>query len=94
MQINMYDLKVITNRLLEWVITEHNQELDVPDHFYWDIPADQLYSLDHEPTTFDVGQLSDDWLELRKLLDNQRVPIRQQFVWLASLFRALGEGDT
>lgn len=93
MQVDVHELKQIVNRLLEWVIAEYGQRLDLPDHFYWNIPEYQLYNMEREPTALDVGQLSDDWLEIRKLLDEEREPIRHEFVLLAAIFRALGEID-
>ena len=93
MKIDIHELKEIVDKLLEWAIAKYGKTLDISDHFYWNVPASQLYNMEREPTTFDVGQLSDDWLELRKLLSEEREPVRHEFVLLATILHALGEID-
>jgi hypothetical protein len=64
-------------------------ELDVD--YYWTIPSDQLYDPYQQPTEFGLGQLSDDWSEMEKIINNTREPISYCFVWLATILRAIGE---
>lgn len=91
MNINVNELRTVTTKLLDWVEEYQGSNIDVSVDYYWNIPGNQVYNLSHEPVNFDVGQISDDWQELRKLLDENRLPIQYQLIWLSALFRAIGE---
>lgn len=65
--------------------------IDVKEDYCWHIPNSERYDPYKKPSELTLGQLSDDWSELRKLLDRDRVPAGLDLVWLASILRRLGE---
>lgn len=78
------------------ILDEHLQhtqaaEIDIEDDYYWSVPPSSRYDPSVQPSSLSLGQLSDDWFELRKLLDKKRQPNKIDLVWLASLLRRLGE---
>jgi hypothetical protein len=91
MQINMSELRYVTEELLNHLEETQGDYIKIMEDYYWDIPADKLYNMAAQPTEFTVGQLSDDWAELKKLLDTSRAPISYSLVWLASILRRIGE---
>jgi len=58
---------------------------------YWDVPAAVRYDPYHQPTQHTIGQLSDDLVELRRMMDGSRPVIAWGLVWLAALLRGVGE---
>jgi len=38
-----------------------------------------------------LGQLSDDWAEMQKIASGEKEPIGYALVWIASLYRYVGE---
>lgn len=91
MQITVDQLRAITAKLMLHLEASGHSSVEVHHDFYWHIPEDQVYDLSHPPTDHTVGQLFDDWNELKKLLETNRDPIAYDFVWLASLLRVIGE---
>lgn len=91
MKIHMDKLKRITDKIFQ-----HFKDLDInivelQHDFYWNIPKEKLYDTYDKPETFDMGQLEDDLNELIKIEGGQAEPIGYAFVWLASIYRAIGE---
>lgn len=65
-------------------------EINVGEDYYWEIPESARYNPYKKPDELTLGQLSDDWSELRKLLTQDRQPVGLDFVWLASILRKIG----
>ncbi len=61
--------------------------------YYWNIPVAEKYDIYNKPANFDIGQISDDWQELVDMSSSEDDPILYNFVWLASVLRAVGEID-
>ncbi|MFO0961200.1 MAG: hypothetical protein U0800_27785 [Isosphaeraceae bacterium] len=91
MQISTEELIKATEALLVHLRAGGREALEIPHDFYWFVPTDQRYDAYKEPAGLTVGQLSDDWAELRKLAIGEAEPVNYAFVWLASILRALGE---
>jgi hypothetical protein len=94
MKINIRRLHEISDKLFTHL---HNLEIDefkINDDYYWDIPESELYDVQKEPTSHDLGQLSDDWSDISKLLSGERNPLVSDFVDLAMILRAIGQNIT
>jgi hypothetical protein len=89
--VEIAELKIVTDRLFRHLEEKGLKKIELSEDFYWQIPQKQLYDMKHEPASFTVGQLYDDLSEIRKTLDGKHNPISYQFVWLASILRAIGE---
>ena len=92
LEINLMDLKMVTNRLLDHAIDELGVErIPVDSPFYWNIPTTQLYEMDRKPTELDIGSLADDWELTSDLKNNQNKPVCYQLTEVAPLLRYIGE---
>ncbi len=84
-------IREITQVLLDWFEQQAPEEIDFDADYYWMIPSEEIYRLDKDPQEFTLGQLTDEWKELQKTKAKNRIPSRQDFIWLSGLFRAIGE---
>ncbi len=91
MRINTKELRTVTEKLFDHLEELQIEYIDVPRDFYWDLSGDQLYDVQKEPDDLVVGQLSDDWQELHKVLNERSDPMSYHFVWLSSILRVIGE---
>ena len=91
MRVEISQLHSIVEILFDHLEEEGITIVEVPEDFYWNIPKESKYDPYTKPSQFSMGQLTDDWQELKKLLDSRHDPLGYDFVWLASLLRAIGE---
>ncbi len=91
MEIDLNEIQTVCNRLCQFAENKGIETIDIPFDYYWNIPKKQRYDIYDKPSEFDLGQLTDDWHELQKLLNLQREPIGYEFAWLGSILTAIGE---
>ncbi|MEN6372289.1 MAG: hypothetical protein ABFD64_09790 [Armatimonadota bacterium] len=91
MIIHVSELAKISEKLIAHLREVAGEVIDVPVDCYWNIPKAQKYNAYQEPSELDMGQLSDDWNELQKVLEKHFEPLTHDFVPLAAILRALGE---
>ncbi len=70
MTINIETLQQVISDLLSRIKETKGSEIELKNDFYWEISANELYDPYKEPTKFLLGQLTDDWQEIRRLLDS------------------------
>ncbi|MDU0370977.1 hypothetical protein ACFPAF_11275 [Hymenobacter endophyticus] len=60
--VSIAELEQILSRALESLKQQYGPQGHIPltQDFYWDIPADQLYVVEEEPSELTIGQLSED----------------------------------
>lgn len=91
MQIDLAELKQIIDRLFNHIMeTREVKSFAFEKEYYWNIPSRDVYEFE-EPKELDIGNLSDDWEFLSKLLRPENQPVAYQFTQLAPLLRYLGE---
>jgi hypothetical protein len=66
-------------------------EFVLEEDFYWHVPQATRYDNQIQPEVLDLGQLSDDWMEVSAILAGEKPPIGYALVWLASLMLCVGE---
>ena len=89
--VSIAQLSLVTERLFEHLTAQGIQVIQLDVDYYWNINHDEVYNLNQTPTNINVGQLSDDWHELRRILSNEQEPLAYQLVWLSAILRAIGE---
>lgn len=57
--------------------------------YYWQIGLDDMYDVHQEPKELMIGQISDDWSELKRLLVNADDAISYDLVRLGELLKLL-----
>jgi hypothetical protein len=90
-QVRTADLRALVENLLTHLEQTGHQTVDLNDDFYWDVLAKERYDRYESPETLTVGQLTDDWSELTKILEQKSAPLNYALVWLAAILRRIGE---
>lgn len=89
MQIKVDNLKKITDSMFSYLRNAGVEHIQIEEDYYWSIPKEARYQMESEPDEFTIGQLSEDWEFLQT--NNGENQIGYAFVWLASIFRVVGE---
>lgn len=90
MIINKEELRTITEKLFLHLDELNIDSIEVSQDYYWYISEAEIYNPYVQPENLTLGQLTDDWQELKKLLAEKDI-IGYNFVWLATILRAVGE---
>jgi hypothetical protein len=91
MQVSITDLRALCERLFSHLEEQRIEAIELTVDYYWEVPEDDRYNVDQKPSEHIVGQLTDDWSELRKVLEGTADPLSYHLVWLAAILRAIGE---
>lgn len=91
MKVTTAELRRAAQRLLDHADAVGQAELEIKDDYYWNVPEDVRYDPHRQPGELTIGQLSDDWQEIRAILDGEREPVGRALVWLAAVLRRYGE---
>ncbi len=90
MQIQIDDVKQVAELLFKHLEELDIQSLELPVDYYWNIEPDELYEVGVQPSAIDVGQLSDDWGDLQKVMADPDRALAHDFVDLAAILNAIG----
>lgn len=91
MKINVAELRAITEKLFSHLEEINCQSIEIFEDYYWDISEDERYDLEKNPKDLIVGQLTEDWEFLQKIIKGENEPIGYAFVWLGKILQAIGE---
>lgn len=91
MEIRLEELQSVCELVLADLRTQGIETVNVPVDYYWHVPKEEAYDPYKQPSNLDLGQLSDDWAELRRVLRQERPPLAYHLVWLAAVLRGVGE---
>lgn len=87
------ELRAAANLLLSHLEEHGLTDVEVDADFYWDVPQAARYDQYDEPKEHNVGQLSDDIQELKRLVKGDAPPIGYGLVWLGAVLRRIGEAS-
>jgi hypothetical protein len=93
MKIETGELRQVFDALMDHLDRTGQESIDLPWDFYWEIARESRYNPYSEPKAISLGQLSDDWDELLKVVDGDMPAVGYAFVWLSSVLRAVGESS-
>lgn len=91
MNIQISDLREVCEQLFSHLETNGHTSIEITDDYYWHIIKEQKYDPYRQPNDLTLGQLTDDWIELKKITEGKSEPLGYAFVWVASILRAIGE---
>ncbi len=91
MDIEIDQLRQVTNDLLDRLQREGVNRIELTIDYYWDIPADVRYDNPDPPRDLVMGQLSEDLTFVHEILNGSRPAVTYALVWIGSLFRFIGE---
>lgn len=90
LKIDIVQLRRACDKLWEHLRELGIDSVDTPHDYYWSVPYQDLYRLESQPNTFEVGQLSEDWQGVQQMLQADRDVITFDFVKISAIFRELG----
>ncbi len=91
MRIKISGLRDASRLIFDYLETMNIADIELDEDFYWCIPRSYAYDLTAEPDHFELGQLSDDWEEIRRMLAAESEPLGYHLVWLSAILKAIGE---
>jgi hypothetical protein len=91
MRITTEELRQATLLLIAHLEDTGQEVFSIEEDFYWHIPKDKCYDPYKKPEDFTMGQLSDDWAEIKAILAGGRKPVGYSLVWLSAVLRRVGE---
>ena len=91
MDIKVSELRSVINHLLDYVEQETGSTINVERDAYWFVSNDAVYDPYAESPKLTMGQLSDDWQNLKGILDKKDNTVGYALVWASTLLRAVGD---
>ncbi len=88
-EVDIEELRRVFELLATHLASVSGPTVTVREDYYWSIERSLRLNPCSEPSSFSLGQLTDDWLTLQKMDESNTVSYG--FVWLAEILRELGE---
>ena len=90
MKINIDELEDCLSQLLSKLKESKGLNIELTNDFYWDIHSDELYNPYVQPKELSLGQLSDDWQEIKRLVgNNSSNSIPYDIIRITNILKAL-----
>jgi len=91
-QISIQTLRETINSVFDFIERDLGQSAVVPpSNYYWTVPDDALYAMEHPPKQLDCGSLNDDLEFVEAAHANREQAIPLMFMHLAPLLYALAK---
>ncbi len=91
MEVSIDELLTVTKQILDRLKEAGYDKVAVEHDYYWNIPTDERYKVEQQPSTLTIGQLDDDVRELRRIISGEKEAFGYALVWLSAVLRAVGE---
>jgi len=91
MNLKISEIRAVANNLFNYLEETNREEIELDEDYYWMVSSDDAYDPAKDPEELLIGQLSDDWSELKKILQADSPPIGYALVWLSAIIRIIGE---
>lgn len=88
MVIKKRELIKIIERLSREIELNCNEEMSFHENYYWETKPNDLFNLNVTPELV-MGELNDDWDDLRRLLDKENVSLSYDLKRLSSILHLL-----
>ena len=75
MKIDIKILKKIIDSVFKHLDDLDLKKIEIKEDFYWEIDQKEKYNPYENPEKFDLGQLEDDWNELKKIAKHEIIHI-------------------
>ncbi|OAH48724.1 hypothetical protein [Microbacterium oleivorans] len=84
-------LRRSTEAMLNWIEQNVGETVTLEMDEFWWVPSDAAYEMSRDPRELTIGSIRDcvEFVQ-RGVLDDE-IPIGYGFVWLAQIFRAVGD---
>ncbi len=91
MVVDLKTLEIAFGVILKYMNERQIHEVEINDDFYWFIPEEERYDSYQRPTTMTIGQLTEDWENVRKIASGESRPVGLALRWLAAILIPVGE---
>lgn len=91
MKIDIPTLRKAVDMILRDIEKEGTREIDLSKDYYWSIPANERYDPYNSPKDLTLGQLSEDWKETLRIVNDSQPPAVYQLEWISALLRYVAE---
>lgn len=91
MQVRIATLRALADKLFTHLEQTGHSAIEIDEDYYWDVPAVRRYNPYEKPEELTLGQLSDQWSDLKKILAGEKNVLNYDLVWLAAILRRIGE---
>lgn len=89
-RIEIAELRLVLDRVFDQLEREHGSSIDLDADYYWTLDLRRSFDLSEDQTSaLDVGQLSDDVAELRRVLADGEIVIWHDLEHLVGVLRRL-----
>jgi hypothetical protein len=89
MEINIEDLQKVISLLLSNLKKSAGDVVEIQGDYYWDIPSEDLYNPYEEPKLLTLGQLSQDFAEIQKLVKDPQDAVPYDLNRISTILKAL-----
>ena len=90
MKISINELRSIFDILEKEVRLHCGEEVEIEsEDYYWEIKEDELYNPTTPPNDLMLGQISDDWMELSRLVNPSEIPVSYDLKRLGAVLEAV-----
>ena len=90
-QITITELEAITQKLFDHLKSEGHSTIDLSVDYYWGFVGERRFNPYEQPSDPTLGQVSDEWKELTRIINGDREPFGYALVWLAGVLHAIGQ---
>jgi len=91
MRVSTTDLRRAVGLLLQHLEDTGRPEFEINEDYYWFVPEGSRFNPYEKPKELTLGQLTDDWVEVKAIADGTKEPIGYALVWLSQLLLRIGE---
>jgi hypothetical protein len=91
LRIPIDQLQLVCRRLLDGLSSTEGDTVQVEHDYFWSIVRDERTEVAIRPETLTIGQISESWSNLREMLEDPSREITFGLVWLADIFRTIGD---
>lgn len=88
MTINIKEIEEITSILFSKLKEKYGNNIEIQNDYFWDIVNEELYNPYEEPKTITLGQLSQDY-ELIKRILNSDDAVAFDLKWLSNILKVI-----
>jgi len=90
-RIPVASLQSVCRSLLERLGQLQGEFVHIEKDYFWSIVRDERYEVSIKPTTLTIGQITECWSNLEMMLEDPTREITFGLVWLAEIFRSIGD---
>ncbi|MEU7888655.1 hypothetical protein AB0B54_24390 [Microbispora bryophytorum] len=88
-RIDVEQLRRVLEVLMNHVTGESRTEITISNEYFWSVPSPEIYNAYEQPTGLTIGQISESWDNLQRMVEDDGV-IGWGLVWLGDILRAIG----